>query len=155
EFADPESHKEAFASPAQVTMLLREEGLEKLTRVEPLGEGEAGRYSKLNVVLSDPISQDMFERILAKTKDAFDKSPQPERLENFDAELAANTQKRALYAILASWAAILLYLWFRFGSWTFGAATVLCLIHDLFFTLGFIAASHYIHGTWLGNLLGI
>ena len=29
-----------------------------------------------------------------------------------------------MYAILASWAAILLYLWFRFGSWTFGAATV-------------------------------
>jgi SecD/SecF fusion protein len=60
-----------------------------------------------------------------------------------------------MYAILASWAAILLYLWFRFGSWTFGAATVLCLIHDLFFTLGFIAAAHYIHGTWIGNLLGI
>ncbi len=60
-----------------------------------------------------------------------------------------------MYAILASWAAILLYLWFRFGNWTFGAATVLCLIHDLFFTLGIIAACHYLHGTWLGNLLQI
>ena len=42
-------------------------------------------------------------------------------------------------------AAILLYLWFRFGSWTFGAATVCCLIHDLFFTLGIIAGCHYLH----------
>ncbi len=58
-----------------------------------------------------------------------------------------------MYAILLSWVAILLYLWFRFGSWTFGAATVLCLIHDLFFTLGFIAGAHYLYGTWLGNLL--
>ena len=33
-----------------------------------------------------------------------------------------------------------MYLWFRFGSWTFGAAAVVCLIHDLFFTLGVIAA---------------
>ena len=49
---------------------------------------------------------------------------------------------------MASWAAILLYLWFRFGSWTFGAATVLCLIHDLFFTLGTIALCHYLHGSW-------
>src|SRR5262249_12614714 len=66
-------------------------------------------------------------------------------LEHFDKQLAASTRERAIYAILASWAAILLYLWFRFGSWTFGAATVLCLIHDLFFTLGVIAVCHWIH----------
>jgi SecD/SecF fusion protein len=155
EFTKPRSDELDYASPAQVTMLLREEKLEKLARVEPLGEGQAGRYSKLKVVLSDPMNRDNFEEILAQTKTAFDTSPQPERLENFDAQLAKNTQERALYAILASWAAILLYLWFRFGNWTFGAATVLCLIHDLFFTLGIIAACHYVHGTWLGNLLGI
>src|SRR5438132_11541401 len=60
---------------------------------------------------------------------------------------------RAVYAIVLSWAAILLYLWFRFGSWTFGLATVLCLVHDLFFTLGIIAGCHYVHGTWVGDLL--
>jgi SecD/SecF fusion protein len=153
EFSDPHADTQAFASPAQVTMLLREEGLDKLLRIEPLGEGQAGRFSKMKVELSDPISKEKFEDILTKTKDAFDTSPQPERLENFDAQLAANTQERALYAILASWAAILLYLWFRFGNWTFGAAAVLCLLHDLFFTLGIIAGAHYLHGTWLGNLL--
>ena len=85
----------------------------------------------------------------------FDRAPQPERLENFDRQLAANTQQRAMYAILASWAAILLYLWFRFGNWTFGLAAVLCLIHDLFFTLGVIAACHYIAGTPIGNWAAI
>src|SRR5262249_15963818 len=30
-------------------------------------------------------------------------------------------------------------------SWTFGAAAVMCLIHDLFFTLGMIAGAHYLH----------
>src|SRR5207248_1698401 len=40
---------------------------------------------------------------------------------------------------------IMLYLWFRFGNWTFGLATVLCLVHDLFFTLGIIGFCHYIH----------
>jgi SecD/SecF fusion protein len=38
-----------------------------------------------------------------------------------------------------------LYLWFRFGNWTFGLAAVLCLIHDLIFTLGVIALCHWIH----------
>jgi len=32
---------------------------------------------------------------------------------------------------------------------------VLCLIHDLFFTLGAIAACHFIHGTFLGTILGV
>ena len=52
--------------------------------------------------------------------------------------------RSAMYAILASWAVIALFLWFRFGNWTFGVATVLCLIHDLFFTLGCIAVCHYL-----------
>jgi SecD/SecF fusion protein len=155
EFANPRTHEPDYASPSQVTMLLREEGLEKLLRIEPLGEGQAGRYAKMKIELSDPMDKKKFEEILAQTKTAFDTSPQPERLENFDAQLAKNTQERALYAILASWAVILLYLWFRFGNWTFGAAAVLCLLHDLFFTLGIIAACHYVHGTSLGNILGI
>jgi SecD/SecF fusion protein len=78
--------------------------------------------------------------------------PQPERLETFDSQLAAETRLRAMYAILLSWAAILFYLWFRFGSWTFGLAAVVCLIHDLFFTLGVIALSHYINQMFPGFL---
>jgi SecD/SecF fusion protein len=79
--------------------------------------------------------------------------PQPESLETFDGTLASETQNRAFYAIIASWAAILLYLWFRFGSWTFGAAAVICLIHDLCFTLGMIALCHYISDNFLGKAL--
>jgi SecD/SecF fusion protein len=163
EFTKPKSEEPDFASRAQVTMLLNEEKASVLPEdkqlsftVYPLGEpDEKGRYSQMKVEPTQKLDREQFEKILAATKSAFDTSPQPERLENFDAQLAANTQERAMYAILASWAAILLYLWFRFGNWTFGAATVFCLIHDLFFTLGFIAAAHYLHGTWFGNLLGI
>ncbi|HTU88975.1 MAG TPA: protein translocase subunit SecF [Gemmataceae bacterium] len=163
EFTKPKTEESDFASPAQVKMLLNEVKEDLLPdekqlnfTIETLGEpDEKGRYSQMKVEPTQRMSREQFEKILTQTKEAFDSSPQPERLENFDAQLAANTQERAMYAILASWAAILLYLWFRFGNWTFGAATVLCLIHDLFFTLGFIAAAHYLHGTWLGNLLGI
>ncbi len=97
-----------------------------------------------------------FRDVLGKVQQEFSSTPQPERLENFDSQLAADTQQKALYAILASWIAILIYLWFRFGSWTFGAATVVCLIHDLFFTLGAIAAVPLrLQGPWGGHFLGL
>jgi SecD/SecF fusion protein len=84
-------------------------------------------------------------RALADAKAEFDSTPEPERLEVFDTQLAKETRTRAFYAICASWIAILLYLWLRFGNWTFGLAAVLCLIHDLCFTLGAIAVCHYLH----------
>ncbi len=154
-FTEPNSDKPDFASRAQVTNLLTQEGLKNFQVLPASDQNPDGLYSKMKVELAGPLERPQFESILKKTQAVFNDSPQPVRLENFDKQLASDAQQIALYAILASWAALLLYLWFRFGSWTFGAATVLCLIHDLFFTLGVIAACHYVHGTWFGNALGI
>src|SRR5262249_57718486 len=124
------------------------------------GKGKEGRFPKMRLEVAGPeaeklMTEDKLKAILATTRDDFAARPQPERLENFDAQLAGDTQLRALYAILASWVAMLMYLWFRFGNWTFGLATVLCLMHDLFFTMGIIAFCHYIvvGAPWLANLL--
>ncbi|MFO0847050.1 MAG: protein translocase subunit SecD [Gemmataceae bacterium] len=95
------------------------------------------------------------KRVLDSAVKAFEARPVPERLETFDPALAADTRNKALYAVLASWMAILAYLWFRFGNWTFGLAAVLCLIHDLCFTLGAIAVCHYLYDTTFGHLLGL
>src|SRR5262249_31949104 len=119
------------------------------------GEEKDGRYKEMRLDLNDPIEGSKLQAVLERAKEEAAARPQPERLEVFDSQLAKDTQLRAMYAILARWAAILLYLLFRFGNWTFGMAAVLCLIHDLFFTLGWIAFSHYIHKWWpgLANLL--
>jgi SecD/SecF fusion protein len=101
------------------------------------------------------LAGDELPSVIESAKKEFSSRPQPERLETFDGTLASETRGRALYAIFASWIAILLYLWFRFGNWTFGTAAVLCLVHDLSFTLGAIAMCHYIHDTWIGQLLGL
>jgi SecD/SecF fusion protein len=112
---------------------------------------ENGRLTKVQVVWTEAgIGKDKLADVLKAVQQEFKERPLPDRLETFDRQLAEETQGRAMYAILASWAATLLYLWFRFGSWTFGLATVLCLIHDLFFTLGIIAFCHYIHDWWPG-----
>jgi SecD/SecF fusion protein len=107
------------------------------------------------VTISTAVPESVATGILDTVADTYTKTPQPDSLENFDKSVAGNTQNRALLAIVLSWGAILLYLWFRFGSWTFGAAAVMCLIHDLFFTLGMIAGAHYLHlyVPWLANAL--
>jgi SecD/SecF fusion protein len=154
-----------YASPAQVQRVIGREFEARgrspsgfsIERPQDRKLERDGHFSQLTVRLADPMPRSELEHMIKDVQTTFANSPQPERLEVFDKQLAANTQERALYAILASWGAILLYLWFRFGNWTFGAATVLCLIHDLFFTLGVIASCYYLHYYLPGvaSLLGI
>ena len=126
---------------------------------EVLPEGNSdsdGKYEAMKVAFGTELKTEHFPRVVAAINEAvkaFSARPLPDRLENFDSALANETRFRAMWAVLASWAAILMYLWFRFGNWTFGLAAVICLIHDLFFTLGAIAACYFVHGTFFGDLL--
>jgi SecD/SecF fusion protein len=129
--------------------------------VVEIGATVEGRYPEMRVrVLKDAnpgiqnlVAAGQVGDVIKAVSTDFARRPQPERLETFDGTLASETRSRALYAILASWLVLLMYLWFRFGSWTFGAAAVICLIHDLCFTLGAIALCHYVHDTWIGQVL--
>jgi SecD/SecF fusion protein len=159
----------ATASPSFVKTLLNRELRRKfhLTQDKDLlpfvfevnGEGNSdldGKYSVMKVTFSAELKQSDEPKVKEALQDMqteFAARPLPDRLENFDAALATETRYRALWAILASWASILMYLWFRFGSWTFGLAAVLCLIHDLFFTIGGVAVAYFIHGTFIGDWL--
>lgn len=137
------------ASPGYLKLLLdrafQAEGIRESNPFEIQGEtkGTSGFRTMVLHLTGDSTDEAKLRSILDKTKADFAARPQPLRLENFDAQLAADTSRRALYAIVLSWCAILLYLWFRFHNWTFGLAAVLCLLHDLCFTLGIIAACHY------------
>jgi SecD/SecF fusion protein len=157
-FEDPDKPDvKAYASPAYLSLLIRRQfesaGMDTAAQqlsLNGVGFGREGRYNKMELLLGEPVASDKLKSVTDSVQREFNSRPQPMRLENFDKQLAADTQQRAMYAILLSWGAILLYLWFRFGNWTFGLATVLCLIHDLFFTLGAIAVCHYIHLWWPG-----
>jgi SecD/SecF fusion protein len=168
----------AFASPSILKNLFTRELLKVYDKkkkeelpfqFELSGEGKSqeGSYKVLRLKFSEPLREgdgkakeagkDDLSKVraaLAATQRQFE-IPQPVRLETFDVQLAAETQFRAMWAILASWLAIALYLWFRFGNWTFGVAAVICLIHDLFFTMGVVAACYYVHTTFIGQFLGL
>lgn len=167
-FEDPAAKTSDVGPPNRVKFLLTRELVRQFgvkdkkelpVQFEISGEGKAkedGRYPTLRVRFESELKgtqKEKVEHALADMTIAFESQPQPDALENFDSQLANETRYRAMWAILASWAAILLYLWFRFGNWTFGLAAVVCLIHDLFLTLGVIALCHYLHGTVIGDLL--
>ena len=74
---------------------------------------------------------------------------------NFDAAIAGDTAWRAGFAVFLSWVAIVLYVWLRFGTWRWGLAAVVCLIHDVIIVVGLVAASGWLYQSFVGELLGI
>lgn len=161
----------AYASPSFVRTLLTRElfsafGLKDKDKAklpvqfDLIGEGKTqeGRFQVMQLKFVDPLKGDQLAKVqkaIDKTIAVFQERPQPERLETFDSQLAAETRFRAMWAVLLSWTAIAMYLWIRFGNWTFGLSAVLCLVHDLFFTMGVVAACHYVYASWFGQLLGL
>jgi SecD/SecF fusion protein len=73
-----------------------------------------------------------------------------ERITNFGGTVASETRTLALIATLASWVIIIVYLWWRFRSFTYGLAAVLAVVHDVLITLGAIAVSF-----WLAKVPGL
>jgi SecD/SecF fusion protein len=67
-------------------------------------------------------------------------------------KVASGTQLSALYAVLASMLAIVIYIWIRFQNVVFGLAAVLALVHDVAITIAFLAVSYYV-SPYLGFLM--
>jgi len=74
---------------------------------------------------------------------------------NFDPAIAGGAAQSAIFAIVMSWFAIVIYVWVRFGSIRWGLAAVVCLIHDVVIVVGLLAATVWMADTALGGLLGI
>lgn len=55
------------------------------------------------------------------------------------AAMARDAQIWAITAIILSWLGIVAYVWFRFGSWTFGVGGVVALVHDVLVALSCLA----------------
>src|SRR5262249_39468473 len=122
-FKEADTGKKYFASLSFVKTLLarellRPEGYDKKHtlelpfQIDLVGEGEVkeGRYqvAKLTFVATGDrrLTKEDLDKInqaLERTAQAFRDRPLPERLDVFDSQLAAETQRRAIYAILLSW----------------------------------------------------
>ena len=75
------------------------------------------------------------------------------RVTQISPSVGAEARTRALIAIVLSLAALLIYIWFRFGNLRYGLGAVATLFHDTCVTLGAVTACTYIAGTIIGEKL--
>jgi SecD/SecF fusion protein len=76
-----------------------------------------------------------------------------QKVVNFDAQVAGETLRDGIMALVVSILLIMVYIWFRFGNLLYAAATVVALLHDTLITVGAIGISHYLGNTVVGNAL--
>lgn len=72
--------------------------------------------------------------------------------EQIGGQVAGNTRVQAVYAMVGSLLATLVYIWVRFQKVSFGAAAIVATVHDVLITLGILAMSKYVANS-LGFLL--
>lgn len=104
------------------------------------GTGATQAEWKLEILLPP----DQTKNLLATLENQVANEPSFPASNKIGAGVASHTQVLAIYAIVASWAGIILYLWVRFQGVAFGLAAVTALVHDVLMMLGAIALSIYI-----------
>ena len=147
-------------TPAQVISAVFAKVLEKAKIANPTSQfqitGAAGASAApgagTKLVLRTALEPDVAKNMLAQLKTTLAADPDLlfERLTNFGGTVASETRTLALIATFASWVIIIVYLWWRFRSFTYGLAAVLAVVHDVLITLGAIAVSY-----WLAKIPGL
>ncbi|HEU4451534.1 MAG TPA: protein translocase subunit SecF [Longimicrobium sp.] len=109
----------------QITEFGAGNGNNYLVRMEDFREGSAGGtvQTQIQQALSSRFQPTQYEVV---------------RTEQVGAKVGDELQLRALIAILLSFAATMVYLWFRF-EWRFGLAAIAATAHDILITLGILA----------------
>lgn len=100
-----------------------------------------------DVSISLPAEQGM--QVLDGVKKVVESTPVFPSSNTIGGQVAADTQWKAVAALLASLVFIVAYIWVRFQRVMFGLAAVVALIHDVLIALGAIALTY-----WLAPFLG-
>ena len=113
-------------------------------------EGERVPFQKWTLRIMLP--PDKVKTLLADMQKEVAASPIFPASSQIGSAVAGNTRLLAVYALVASWVCIIIYLWIRFQGVAFGLAAVVALVHDVFVMLGGIAISYYV-ADYLGFLM--
>ena len=128
----------------------------------PTSDGAIG-YRKFAVLAVDETlmhgddelrwAEDLAEPTLAQVKAALESEKSLSKVVQFAPQIAGQTQNRAIFAIILALAAIVSYLWLRFGTKEYGLAAIVALVHDVAITLGLVVLSHFIYDSVFGRVL--
>ena len=161
---------------AEFERRLREVGLQiefeqqslREVTVFPLGkstkraDGQSGyrRFAVLSVDESlryedDPSlwTEELARPQLAQVQAALGSEKSLSKVISFLPQIAGQTKNSAIFAIVVAFAAIVAYLWLRFGTKEYGLAAIVAVVHDVAITLGLLALSHYVYKSIVGKAL--
>jgi SecD/SecF fusion protein len=118
----------------------------------PAAEAAPAAMSPESLILRTDLEPDVVQAQLKKLVVALQSDPDLlfEQITNFGSTVAGETRNLAWIATFASWLIIIVYLWFRFKSLTYGLAAVIAVVHDVLVTLGAVAVSY-----WVATIPGI
>lgn len=68
------------------------------------------------------------------------------RVSQFKPQIAAQSTRKAVLALIFSWLMIIAYMWVRFGKLSYGLAGVVALVHDVLIALAAVGLSGWIGG---------
>jgi SecD/SecF fusion protein len=113
-------------------------------------DGDSTAYREWDLKL--PLPVDQTQKVLDTLSQQLKQAPFFPAASAIGGAVANSTRWQAIYALMASWCLIILYLWIRFQRVAFGVAAVIALIHDVLVMLGAVALSYYI-APYLGFVL--
>lgn len=128
----------------------------------PMGEGDIGHKQFAVVAVDESLlyeedpaqwTESLARTLLAQVEAALGQEKSLSRVVQFAAPIAQQTQNRAIFAIALALAAIVAYLWLRFGTKEYGLAAIVALVHDVSITLGLVGLSQIVFGTVVGEAL--
>jgi SecD/SecF fusion protein len=77
--------------------------------------------------------------------DAINKPAQLQKVSNFDPQVAGETARDAMMALVLSIAVIMAYIWVRFGDLKYGTATMIAMLHDTLLVLAALGLCHLVY----------
>ena len=135
------------------------------TAIFPLGDGAAAAGYKRFAILAvdeavqfEDVGEDLWKDALAKphaeqVNAALSSEKSLSKVIQFAPQVAGQARNEAVFSIILALAAIVVYLSLRFGTKEYGLAAIVALVHDVSITLGLVAMSRFVAGTFLGDAL--
>ena len=134
----------------------------KMTLFSP-GNIDSDRLANLEIVVQsdslvyDPDDSDTWDNFaqeeVERTTAVLERTTSLQRVTQIDASIGSESLGKAIWAIILSLLAIIIYIWVRFGTIRFGIGAVTALLHDVSIALGMVAASAWLGGTAVGQAL--
>jgi SecD/SecF fusion protein len=107
------------------------------------GQFDVQRFKQMQLVATATIAPNDLKAALDAMQKTMASSPAFDQVNKFEGGVAEEMKQKAVLALVLSFIAIIVYLWFRFERVVYGLALVLAVIHDCLLVLGMIAVGAY------------